>query len=303
MSAAPPRGTCFGWEIRSAAEFVYLRAGEGQPLTVEVASGEAPAEQGSLLVEYVSTPDSPISARLYGAGSAFHLFVAGTGGGWFSIDTRTPRIEIPPSDDPVRREERLWGIPAALCFLARGDLPLHAAAVESDGAILLAAPSGFGKTMLSAFMVANGLRLLAEDLSCIRLGPEPSVVPGPAMLRLRRGLAERLELSHTHELSSRDDRVHLALDGALRGDCRPVAIRAVVLLHEDDDGVSLERVPREAAVRDLWSLSFRIPRDADRERCFRGVAELAESVPIWSLRYPRRLDVLAQAAGRVLTGV
>jgi hypothetical protein len=303
VSALPPRGTCFGWEIRSAAEFAYLRGGGGEPLTVDVASGEAPAGELRLLVEYVSTPESPISARLYECDSAFSLFVAGVGGGWFSIDPSTPRIEIPPSDDPVRREERLWGIPAALCFLARGDLPLHAAAVELDGAILLAAPSGFGKTMLSAFMVASGLRLLAEDLSCIRLGPEPSVVPGPAMLRLRRGLAEQLELSHTHELGARDDRVHLALDGALRGDCRPVAIRAVVLLHEDDDGVTLERVPCADAVRDLWALSFRIPRDTDRGRCFRGVAELAESVPIWSLRYPRRLDDLARAAERVLTSV
>jgi hypothetical protein len=303
VSALHPRGTCFGWEIRSPTEFAYLRGGGGEPLTIEVASGEAPAGERRLLVEYLSTPESPINARLYGDDSTFRLFVAGAGGGWFSIDTRTPRIEIPPSDDPIRREERLWGIPAALCFLARGDLPLHAAAVELDGAILLAAPSGFGKTMLSAFMVASGLRLLGEDLSCIRLGPEPSVVPGPAMLRLRRGLAEQLELSHTHELGTRDDRVHLALDGALRGDCRPVAIRAVVLLHEDDEGVSLERVPRAAAVQDLWSLSFRIPRDTDRERCFRGVAELAESIPIWSLRYPRRLDALAQAAERVLTGV
>jgi hypothetical protein len=282
--------------------FAYLRRGAGEPLKVDLSSGDTEVGEPRLLAEYVFTPGSPVSARLYEAETTFRLFVAGRGGGWFSIDPREPRIEIPPTDDPLRREERLWGIPAALCFLARGDLPLHAAAVEMDGAILLGAPSGFGKTMLAAFMVSNGHRLLTEDLSCIRLGQEATVLPGPAMLRLRRGLAEQLELPHTHELGSRDERVHLALDGALRGDCRPVAIRAVVLLQEGNR-VTLERVARAEAVRDLWALSFRVPRDSDRERCFRRVAELAENLPIWSLRYPRRLDVLPQAAERVLTVV
>jgi hypothetical protein len=38
----------------------------------------------------------------------------------------------------------------------------------------------------------------------------------------------------------------------------------------------------------LWSVSFKLPTDADRARCFDFLARLAGAVPIWNLK--RRLD-------------
>ena len=56
-----------------------------------------------------------------------------------------------------------------LCFRARGDTALHAAAVEVDGqAVVLGAPGTFGKTTLAAAFHAAGHRLLSEDTTCIR---------------------------------------------------------------------------------------------------------------------------------------
>ncbi|MCJ7738930.1 MAG: hypothetical protein MUQ10_16710, partial [Anaerolineae bacterium] len=39
-----------------------------------------------------------------------------------------------------------------------------------------------------------GYRVLAEDVACVRLEEAAVVIPGPALLRLRRDVADRLEL-------------------------------------------------------------------------------------------------------------
>jgi hypothetical protein len=57
----------------------------------------------------------------------------------------------------------------ALLLAWRGDLPLHACAVEIAGkTILLCGPSGAGKSTLCATLVADGACLLSDDLTVIR---------------------------------------------------------------------------------------------------------------------------------------
>src|SRR5438034_1082947 len=111
--------------------------------------------------------------------------------GWFEIDAANRSVTVPPCSDPVRREERFWGVPVSLCYLLRGDVGIHAAAVEVEGAgVLLAAPGRSGKTTLAGAFLAAGHRLLSEDLSCCRSSPVPLLLPGPAMLRVRRDVHE-----------------------------------------------------------------------------------------------------------------
>ena len=81
--------------------------------------------------------------------------------------------------------------------------------------------------MAAAFHRA-GHRVLSEDTTCVRLGPEPAVVPGPAMLRVRHDVAAELELPSVRRVGESDDRVHYALVDP--GDCEPVPVRAVVFL-------------------------------------------------------------------------
>lgn len=56
----------------------------------------------------------------------FHVYVEG--GGWFRVQPAEAVITALADGHPVRREERLWGLPAQLALLARGDRPLQAAA-------------------------------------------------------------------------------------------------------------------------------------------------------------------------------
>jgi hypothetical protein len=291
-------GTCYGFEVRSALPFAYLREGTGDPLEVVAPAPAGRRPDDRLLVEWRPTPKLPLEAELYSNGLGFRLRIGEAG--WFSVDPRKRRIEVPP-DGGLRTEERLWGIPALLCFRERGDLPLHAAAVETDdGAVLVAAPRTYGKTTMAAAFHRTGRRVLSEDTSCVRLGSGPAVVPGPAMLRVRRDVAALLELPGTRRLGEDSDRVHYALEEP--GDCAPVPLRAVVFLDEGEEA-ALETVEQPEAIRDLWALSFRLPTEEDVSRSFAGVADLAGTVPAYRLRRPLDLSELDNHVSLVLAGV
>lgn len=287
--AAPPglpaRGTCFGFQVRSELDWAYLRSGPGDPL--EVTEGDPPSRAPGDLLQEWRPPWAPSHVKLYRDGSLFHLWIED--GGWFAVDPGEGRLRVPAEGDRVRREERALGLPVLLCFLARGDVPLHAAAIDIDGrALLLSGPRRFGKTTLAAAFAAAGYRVLSEDLVCIRPGPVPAVVPGPAMLRVRHDMADEIRIPGARELGRDDDRVHLSLEKG-RGGCDPVPLEGVAFLDEDDTEPTLEAVDAVQAVRSLWSVSFNLPTEADRERCFRAVGDLASAAPTWRLRRRLRL--------------
>lgn len=302
MTADTQLTTCFGFAVRSPLSFSYLRAGTGDVLEIAEHSGDGRDPGEELIREWLPIPGRRFHARLYGSGGRYRLWIAGAG--WFVIDPSVPRIELPVGENPVRREERLWGIPALLSFLHRGDLPLHAAAVEVDGgAVILAAPSYFGKTTLAAAFYAAGHRVLAEDLCCIRLSPSPSIVPGPAMVRLRPDVADRLDLRGVRVLARDADRLHLSLAPEHRGDCRPVPVRAIVLLHPSDGSPTLERISPGDALRDLWPLSFRLAGEDDVSRSFAGLADLAGRAPVWNLHRTLVLEELPTTVDAIAAGV
>jgi hypothetical protein len=275
--------TCYGFEVRSTLALRYLRPGPGVPLTVTEAE-DLQRPEGEPVRRWIPRPDHPFEADLYRDGGVFKLWIAGTG--VYLIDPAVPAIQVPPHAEPVSREERLWGFPAALCFIQRGDLPIHAAAVEASGSsILLAAPGRFGKTTLAGAFLRAGYRVLSEDISCVS-GLPPSVIPGPAMLRVRHDSFERLEFPGTHRVGADEDRVHLALDDGAKGDGGPVPLAGIVLLRRGEGPTTLERVPGPDAVQDLWALSFKISTEADRIRCFEAIVSLADRVPVWNLSRP-----------------
>ncbi len=294
------RGTCFGFEVRSPLPFLYTREGSGDPLDVSrSAEPRDPAVYGPPVVEWLPRPARPLHARLYREGERYHLWV--DSGGWFAVDPARGRIDVTDAGDPVRFEERLWSIPAALCLLHRGDLPIHAAAVDlGEGGVLLAGPGRFGKSTLAAAFLQAGYRILSEDQSGLRVAAAPAVIPGPAMLRVRRDMADVLRLQGARMVAQRDDRVSFALDRQTRGDCSPVPLRAIVFLRSAADGPRLERVPPADAVPDLWALSFRVPDEADWTRCFDAVTTLARTVPVWNCYRPLRVGVLAQTLDTIV---
>jgi hypothetical protein len=221
--------------------------------------------------------------------------------GAYCIDPEAGRIEMPDVADDILREQRLWAVPTTLCYMHRGDLSLHAAAVEvSGGAVVLAAPGRFGKTTLALAFHQQGYRVLSEDLSCCRPGVMPAVLPGPALLRVRADVYDGRPPTGTHLVANRPDRVYLGLDSDRRGSSAPVALRAIVFLRESSERVGAEPATPAAAMPDLWHLNFRLWSSESRAESFQQLAKLAGGVPIWNLYRPRTRGSLAATVGRVI---
>jgi hypothetical protein len=298
------RGSVYGFAVRSSVPLRYLRVVDAAPERIlsVAAFDDGARPDGEPLRRWLPRPDNPFLAHLWADGQAYRLWIDGLG--WYRIDPDAPEVWVPPDADPIPREERLYGIPAAVTLARAGHLPLHAATVQvGDAAVALAAPGRHGKTTLAAALMAAGHRLLSEDVSCCRLGPDMAVVPGPAVLRVRRDTFERLAIPGAHVALDAPDRVHVAVDEAERGDCTPVPLRAVLLIRPSDGPAALERVDGQDAMQDLWALSMKMPTDEDRERCFAGIASLAGSVPIFNLSRPTRWESLDDAVELVIEAV
>ncbi len=279
-------GTCFGFELMAAEPIWLLRGGTGTPLHV-VHEPTPETFEGRPIAEWSPNDRNPIEAKLYEPSpNTFALCV--TGAGWYHIDPDRMRISTPERPGDLAGSIRLLGLPLLLCCLARGDSTLHAAAVQvDDQAILFAAPGQHGKTSLSAAFVAQGHRLLSEDLSCLRISSAGvGLIPGPTGLRMRGDMTDLLPLPGYEEVGKYDDRmVLLPINGS--GDCAPVRVGAIVLLSDFGDVSELTAVEPGQAVRDLWFLSFHLPNDTDRARKFQALVDVSSTVPVWRFVRPR----------------
>jgi hypothetical protein len=292
--------SCQGFTVNSDYSFLFTRPGVSRDqLSVVPMLGEPPSPDQPQILDWQT--ELGVVARLYGGGRIFTFWADAVG--WFRIAPFDGTIEVPDRDtDALRREVQLWGVPTMLAFTRRGDLSLHAAAIAiGDSAVLVAAPGRFGKTTLSVAFHEAGHRLLSEDISRLQLDPEPLVMPGPAIVRMREDTFSGTPPAGMSVASRARGRVELAIDDERRGDSTPVPVRAVVLLRESvDDRIQLERVETVDAIPDLWTLAFRLPESDDRSRAFQQVAAFADRVPVWNLFRPVTMgglpDVVATVA-------
>src|SRR5207244_9988497 len=129
----------------------------------------------------------------------------------------------------------------------------------------------------------------------------PVVLPGPAMLRVRRDIYDRLRIEGARAVAEDPERVHLAVDDELRGSSDPVPLDGIVFLRRGSSTVELFRVRPAHYLAELWSVSFNLPIDRDRLRHFDKVAQVAFSVPLWVLDRPLRFDTLDDVIKRLVS--
>jgi hypothetical protein len=287
------QGSIFGFTVESELAFNFLRLGTGeQVLQVDTAANSELQRQGPALFQWKFKDRSgEVSAKLYESDGIYYFWTGDAG--WYRVDPVGLKVTVPEGADETRRELRLWGVPSMLCFVHRGEVPLHASAVEINGrAILFAAPGQFGKTTLALAFHRSGYRVLTEDLSCCRISSAPTLIPGPAAMRVRPDMFDGHAPEATKIVSIKPDRVFLALDSEGRGNCRPVPIRGVVFLRHSEGDIRLEQVERARALPDLWALSFRMLGHTGFARCFSALSGMAGTTALWNLYRPLRRDVL-----------
>lgn len=292
----------FGYTIRSSIALRFLRHGGGtEPLEIVEDSESGGLTPGELLGEWPLQGTSyPVHARLVRVPGGYEYLT--TDAGLFRVQIDQQRIHVPATGDELLREQRLHGMPMILTFLARGDISLHAAAVEvGSGAVILAAPSRYGKSTLAMAFQRAGHRMLSEDLVCCRPATGEAI-PGPALLRIRPDM-------HSEELpdglfiaARREDRVFVGFDPVTAGSTAPVQIKAIVFLREAPT-LSIEPADPVTAVKDLWHLSFRTGTEEARADAFRSLSSLAGTVKSWNAYRPLMMEALPATVDMIRSAV
>ena len=300
--AVPRLGTCYGFEVISDLSFEYLRDGSGDPLLVEEAAASSFVTTGDPIKSWDPVPGKRSLTQLFRENGSFFVEIGGSHR--FRVDPGAGRIRMCASQELRQRELLLWTTPAAIGVTLRGDVAIHAAAVEIAGrAVLLISPSGYGKSTLAAAFFRRGYRVLADDFGCCRAGVEPVVFPGPALLRVSRDVASRLECADTYCAYEGSTKLHLAMAPSRRGDAEPVPLAGIVFLRHSSDAVALEPVPAKIALRDLWAMSFHLPGEGEMARYFRDLADLLARVPAWNLSRDLKWHALDAAVERIVDEV
>lgn len=280
----------YGFEVKSDLPLLRLNSAAGTrgELRIEVAA--SPLER----------PDrAPVSTLVTDDG---HCWYAS-----YELEDGRCLIELPPSarfllepasgrvvidsetNDAELREHRI--VSSAVCTLLsmRGDLVLHASAIEAGGrAVLFCGPTQRGKSTLARALGEAGQRLLGEDGVAIELGDgEPVAFPGARGVRVR---------SRDGNGRARTDLLPDPGSGA-PGPC-PVA--AVALLGERGPRLTVE--PLEPA-RALALLTPNLVHSGSRSAigaAFANLATLLGSTPAFAASLPDDLGALRANAELLL---
>jgi hypothetical protein len=203
----------------------------------------------------------------------------------------------------------LLGHVVSFSLVARGAEPLHGTAVAVGGdAVVFLGDCGEGKSTLGAAMVQRGARVVSDDLIAIRRrGRACFVQPGPARLKLYRRVARAI-VGRRHEWQMHRDTAKLVVPVRAQERARhQVRLRAFYVLARPQPGrrrseIRVDTLSPGSAVVELLRASFNLTVNSpERERArFALASELARTVPVKRLTYPRSLAMLPKVCDAVL---
>jgi hypothetical protein len=283
----------YGFEVKSDLPLLRLNS--------------TPGTRGELRVE---AADSPLALPAH---EPVGKLVDDDGRCWYAIYTLADGdclLELPPTgrflleraagrivvdnegDDPELLEHRIVSSAACTLLSMRGDLGLHAAAVEAGArAVLFCGPTRRGKSTLARTLGESGHRLLGEDGIAIELGDEAALAfPGARGVRVR----SRDEVGR-----NRTD----LLDDPGAGEPPPRPVAAVVLLGERGGGLTVETLQ---PARALALLTPNLVHSGSREAiaaAFANLATLLGSTPAFAASLPDDLEALPTNGQRLLDSI
>jgi hypothetical protein len=284
-------GSLYGFEVKSELPFARLNAAAGT--------------RGELKIEVATEPlvapgQDPVSALVDEKGRCWYASYELEGGacllelppsGSFLLEPDAGRVVVERTSegDGDLLEHRIAS--SALCTLLamRGDLVLHASAVEVDGrAVLFCGPTQRGKSTLARALGESGHRLLSEDGIAIDLeGEAPTAFPGARGVRAR---------SRDGDGRPRTD----LLPDPGPGEPTPCPVATVVLLVERGSAFELEPLEPARALALLTPNLVHSGGRASIAAAFARLATLLRSVPALSVSLPDDLDALPAAVQKFL---
>jgi len=282
-------GSLYGFEVKSDLPLRRLNSAAGT--------------RGELLVEVAAKPLTPPVGEPAGSlvgddGRCWYASYELENGdcllqmpptGSFLLAPAKGRIAVESSDgDAELLEHRLASSAVCTLLSLRGDLALHAAAVEADGsAIVFCGPSLRGKSTLAQALGESGCRLLGEDGIAVELGEGgPIAHPGARGVRMRDPGGGR-------------QRPALVEDPGA-GEPGPCPLAAVVLLGERGNEFAVEPLPPARALALLTPNLIHSGGRASIATAFQRLAALLGSVPALQISLPDDLEALPETCQRFL---
>ncbi len=231
----------------------------------------------------------------------------------FVISPDGRRIACRPLTHASQQSFETYLLSQVLSFslLKQGLEPIHAtAAVVEGGAVAFLGDCGFGKSTMGAEFLRAGYKLLTDDVLVLRhSGKGYSASPGPPRVKLFPQIAKKLLGQRVGGVPMNPLTPKLIVRlGASEYHDRAVPLRALyVLMPKLANGAPRSRISlrstsrRNAALKLLGSTFNDMVLEPERLKLqLRHAAEVAASIPVKLLSYPRRLQALSAVRGRVL---
>lgn len=286
-------GSLYGFEVVSKLPLRRLNAARGR--------------RGELEIEAAPTRLEPPAAE------PVSTLVDEDGRCWYAsyeLDDGQCRIDLPPSTafllDPDSRrllvdstekdadllEHRIVSSAVSTLLAMRGDLVLHASAVETvGGAVVFCGPTQRGKSSLARVLGLSGHGVLGEDGIAVELGEDRTMAfPGARGVRVRSRDAEGRH------------RTDLFADPG-PGEPAPCPVAALVLLAERRAELRVEALEPARALALLTPNLVHSGSRAVIAVAFAQLATLLRSVPAFDASLPDDLSALPRSASALLDAV
>lgn len=280
-------GSLYGYEIETDLPLARLNEAQGERGTLSLLAADAP----------LAVPaDEPVAVLESDGGQVLYATYEVERGclmtmppsGSFLIDPEAGAAWADGADHDELFEHRLGSTVAATLLAMRGDLALHAAAVEAapGEAIVFCGPSHRGKSTLARALGAAGYPILAEDGLVVELEGEPLAHPGLRGIRVR----------------DAEGRVSLDMETG-PGEAGPCRVAALILLDERGEELSVARFEAAEAMARFTSSLIHPGSRAGLSLAFAKLAQLFHTVPPVLASLPDDLDALPTAASKLLDSV
>ena len=178
----------------------------------------------------------------------------------------------------------------------RGLLPLHASAVDLQGAIAFLGTSGAGKSTIAMALNAAGWPLVCDDICA--LDPEFRAFPGLTTLKLWATSLPVAALDAEGLTTAPGERDKYLVPGRRLAPDGPTPLRAVFVLTEGaSTSVTIERMRGVDAVKALIENTFRGQLVAPMRRQAlhtHQCLELARKVPVFRFERPMNLQMIGE---------
>lgn len=210
-----------------------------------------------------------------------------------SPDLGTARVHLFTGADPGVAAVLAGGTVLALVLSLRGDVVLHASAVQvGEVALAFVGASGMGKSTSATLMCADGAQLITDDLLVLDLAHTPPTCSlGATEVRLRKSAGELSDRFGTSpgRRTTGDDRDALAIASATTEDLPLAAI--IVPLPDHSSERTQAELERLDPMRAFLMLS-QFPRlvgwedDTVLRRQFQQLGDLIDRVPVYLAQLP-----------------